>query len=150
MTVTSAFSIAAAINLKGESRLSIQFSFVTSASKKPLVKVTPHSSPGEKKENQERNTFTRAEFFAVGTWERGGRRQPVDVMYRVTMAVSNTYLSTTIWLFHCLPDSAWAAANWAEIGQHCGTSKNKVNAIRSLTTMVTLYVPVQRLAREFG
>ena len=34
-------------------------------------------------------------------------------------------LLTTIWLFACLSDSAWAAANWAEInwravGQHCG------------------------------
>ena len=28
---------------------------------------------------------------------------------------------TLIWLFHCLPDSAWAAANWAEIADQLGS-----------------------------
>ena len=27
-------------------------------------------------------------------------------------------LLTTIWLFHCLPDPAWTAVNWAEIAEH--------------------------------
>ena len=34
--------------------------------------------------------------------------------------VSGYDLFTMIWTFHCLPDSARAAANWAEIAEQLG------------------------------
>ena len=49
-------------------------------------------------------------------------------MYRVTQQVSNLGLHG-FWLFHCLPDPAWAEvrkAGWAELlGKMSGRSKSK-------------------------
>ena len=42
---------------------------------------------------------------------------PTDALHMVTMVVSDYDLLTTTWLFHCLPDSAWATTNWAEIAE---------------------------------
>ena len=40
--------------------------------------------------------------------------------YRVTSVVGDWVMFTFIWLFHSLPDSTRAAANWAEIAEQLG------------------------------
>ena len=37
--------------------------------------------------------------------------------YRVTIEIRDNVLLTTLWLFHCLPNSAKAGCNWAEMVQ---------------------------------
>ena len=66
------------------------------------------------------------------------------------MVFSDWDLLTTIWLFHYLPDSTWAAENWEEIevGKDCLTSKMKVNKMKSPTTMVTLYCKFKQHERH--
>ena len=38
------------------------------------------------------------------------------------MVVRDKVVLPLIWLFDCLPDSAWAAANWAEIADQLGST----------------------------
>ena len=64
----------------------------------------------------------------------------MSTKYRVTMVVRD--FLPTIWLFHCLPDTAWAVANWVRIAEQLGNIvelQKKVNKMKSLTPMVTLY-----------
>ena len=67
----------------------------------------------------------RARFIAI-SHSHGRADDGRDAwMYRVTRRVGDYILLTSIWLFWCLPNYAWAAANMAELAwQHGGTPKS--------------------------
>ena len=67
-------------------------------------------------------------------------------LYKVTSQVGNYILLTLIWWFWCLPCSAWAAANLAELSRHVGymvelqnqSKKKIVKKVKKSPSSVTL------------